>query len=126
MRSVLVVEDEASVRNGLCLLLEIHGFTPLCASSTQEALAVLRDSGIVPTAIVADYRLRNGDTGVAAVRAVRDHTREDIPSLIISGEPDPGRRAAVTDSGLPMLHKPVSPDILMSTLDLMLSDPADR
>lgn len=126
MRSVLIVEDEATVRNGLSILLEMHGFQPLCAGSTQEALEVLKDSGVIPNAIVADYRLRNGDTGVAAVRAVRHQLREDVPGLIISGEADPGRRAAVTDSGLPMLHKPVSPEILMTTLDLMLADGGRR
>ncbi len=120
MRSVLVVEDEASVRQGLCLVLELHGYTPLCASSTQEALELLREAEEAPTAIVADYRLRNGDTGIAAVHAVCQRMQRDIPGLIISGDKDPGRMAAITDSGLPMLHKPVSPDLLMRMLDMMV------
>lgn len=120
MRSVLVVEDEASVRQGLCLLLEVHGFATMCAASTQEALEVIQQNS--PNAIVADYRLRNGDTGVATVRAVWDQLQKEIPGLIISGDNDKNRRDAITASGLPMLHKPVSPDVLMATLDMIMKD----
>ncbi len=121
MGAVLIIEDEALTREGLALVLESAGYAPLCASSTSQAVELVRHGGR-PSVIVADYRLRDGDTGIAAVNAIRQHFGEDLPSVIISGDSAPDRRQQVTESGLCFLHKPVAPDVLIAVLNVIMPD----
>lgn len=119
MGSVLIIDDEALTLEGLALVLESAGFLPLRASSTRQAVELVK-GGEKPAAIVADYRLRDGDTGIAAVAAIREHFGEDLPTVIISGDSAPDRRRQVSDSGLCFLHKPVTADVLIAVLNLMV------
>ncbi|HET8696966.1 MAG TPA: ATP-binding protein, partial [Gammaproteobacteria bacterium] len=59
---VLVVDDEVEVAESIALLLELEGFTVSIASSEREALE--RAAADPPNAIVSDYHLRGGETGL--------------------------------------------------------------
>ena len=122
MGSVLIIEDEALTREGLALVLETAGFLPLQASSTRQAVELVK-AGEKPTAIVADFRLRDGDTGIAAVAAIRELFGEELPTVIISGDTAPDRRQQVSASGLCFLHKPVAPEVLIAVLNEMVPPP---
>jgi DNA-binding response OmpR family regulator len=69
-----------------------------------------------PDALLVDYRLRNGATGVQAIEAIRGQCSHDIPALILSGDTAPERLMEVAQSGLAMMHKPVQPAILRAFL----------
>jgi len=57
--TILLVDDESWFLNGIKRLLRLEGFTIWCATSGEEALAVLRTHPI--RAIVADYRMPGMD-----------------------------------------------------------------
>lgn len=110
---VLVIDDEAAVREAMTLLLEEWGYHVLAVESADTALAVLNQA---PQAIVSDYRLRGEATGAEAIRRVQDAWGAAIPALLVTGDTAPERLQAAKDSGYPLLHKPVAPARLRSFL----------
>ncbi|GIK87068.1 MAG: hypothetical protein BroJett026_25490 [Betaproteobacteria bacterium] len=118
-RRVLVVEDESPVRDGMERLLRAWGCEPWLAADGDAALRIVGERG-APDAIVADFLLRPGRDGLAAVHAVRGQCGRDVPAMIVTGESRRDELARIRDSGLPLLHKPVPPARLRSTLAWLL------
>jgi len=106
---VLVIDDEASVRQGTQDLLELWGCKVLTATDKTEALAVLRQKNQMPDGIIADYRLREQQTGVEAIHAIHTEYNKDIPALIVTGDIATEHLLEVNKSGFQVLHKPVAP-----------------
>lgn len=105
---IAVIEDEAIVLVGYQMLFESWGYEVVAASSAEEALGQLRDRGRGPDAIIADYRLREGRTGVMAIRSIQAEFGDAIPAILVTGDTGPGRLREAAASGLPILHKPVN------------------
>lgn len=113
---IMVIDDEASVREGTQNLLELWGYDVVTAADQQEAIAQLRQQAQVPDGIIADYRLRENHTGVEAIHAIHAEYNSDIPALIVTGDIAAERLREVNDSGFQMLHKPVAPAKLRAFL----------
>ena len=111
---VLVLDDERSVRHGVRLLLEELGCDCSEAGTTDEALASVARSR--PDIVLADMRLRGGDSGIAAVRAIRA-AAGPIPALLVSGDTAPDRLQEASRAGIRLLHKPVSMAVLRGAIE---------
>ena len=93
--------------------------TVLTADSANDACEQLISSEIVPDLIIADYRLRDDQTGDSAIERVREEVNEDVPAMIITGDTSPARLREATASGFRLLHKPVATeDLLVAVADL--------
>ncbi|MDB5914648.1 MAG: integral rane sensor hybrid histidine kinase [Ramlibacter sp.] len=103
--TVLVIDDERSVRIGMRVLLEELGCHFLEASSIQEATSQARATR--PDVILADMRLRNGENGIGAVESVVKAIGP-TPAILISGDTAPDRLQEATRAGIKLLHKPVA------------------
>jgi len=101
---VLVVDDEASIREGMQALLEGWGCSVALAGDLEEALGLLSSQRF--HLIVADYRLRGTSTGVELIRAARARAGF-VPALLVSGDTAPDRLREAASNGLTLLHKPV-------------------
>jgi CheY-like chemotaxis protein len=66
--------------------------------------------------VISDYRLREQRTGVEAIEAIRAQLGTCIPALLITGDTAPKRLREAQASGIPLLHKPVSPSKLYRRL----------
>jgi two-component system, sensor histidine kinase len=104
---VLVVDDEEAVREGMLHLLRDWGCECEAAESIEEALALARLHA--PDLVISDYRLREQRTGVEAIVALRALLGDTLPALLITGDTAPERLREAQASGVPLLHKPVSP-----------------
>jgi len=111
---LLFIDDDEIVREGMLHLLRDWGCECEAAESIEEALALAQLN--VPDVIVSDYRLREQRTGVEAIAAVRRLIGSDIPALLITGDTAPTRLREAQASGIPLLHKPVSPGLLYRKL----------
>lgn len=115
--TVLVIDDERSVRLGMRVLLEELGcrFTEACSveEATREARATR------PDVVLADMRLRNGETGIDAIHAI-EAAIGPTPSLLISGDTAPDRLQEATRAGIKLLHKPVALPLLQAELGRIL------
>lgn len=122
---VLVIEDDAIVRQGMAQLLESWGCECRAVEGIDEALAVLEQWPL--QLLISDYRLRENQTGAQAITQVRAAVGWLVPALIITGDTAPARLREARDSKVPLLHKPVSPTQLYRTLVNSVADlPAAR
>lgn len=111
---LLVIDDDEIVRDGMLHLLRDWGCECEAAESIEEALAIARLNP--PDVVISDYRLREQRTGVEAIAAVRALLGESLPALLITGDTAPERLREAQASGIPLLHKPVSPGKLYRQL----------
>lgn len=116
-RTVLVVDDERSVRIGMRVLLEELGCRCLEASAGEEAIVQARSHK--PDVILADLRLRNGETGIDVIARVVAAIGP-TPALLISGDTAPDRLLEAQRAGITLLHKPVGLLLLQEELARVL------
>ena len=74
-------------------------------------------AGRRPDAIVSDYRLADGRTGIDAIERLRGTLGTAIPAFLISGDTSPERLRDARASGYHLLHKPVPPMALRAMLE---------
>jgi CheY-like chemotaxis protein len=113
---ILVVEDEPMVLAGYQMLFESWGYRVIAAPSTDDALTRLHEAGEAPRFVLADYRLRDGDTGTEAIERLRAAYGRDIPCVLVTGDTAVDRLRHAAASGLAILHKPVNGRQLLDVL----------
>jgi CheY-like chemotaxis protein len=100
------------MRRALSLLLESWGVAVIEAGDTPTALALLQESGTPrPDALLADYQLDDGATGIQAIQAVRRRTGR-LPSRIVTASRTPEVQREARRIGVEVLHKPFDPLML--------------
>ena len=114
---VVVIDDEASVLEGTETLLQLWGCEVIAATEIKELIDKIRQHDQVPDAIIADYRLRNEQTGIDAINEIHAELDHDIPALIITGDTSIEHLRDVNESGYPVLHKPIAPARLHAFLN---------
>ena len=119
---VLLVEDDAEVRNAMDLTLRGWGCEPLLASSFEEALAMLARQSAPPHVLISDLRLANGASGIEAIRSLRAQFGP-LPAALVTGDIASERLSEVGAAGLPVLHKPVQPQALRELLFMLAHTP---
>nr|WP_211114397.1 MHYT domain-containing protein [Azospirillum rugosum] len=113
---VVLVDDDAIILLSMRTMLEGWGYEVVAAMSADEAIGTLTSLGQTPSMIVADYRLREGRTGLQAIRDIFGVCGIRVPALVLTGDTDPARIAEVQQSGYRVLHKPVSAAVLRDAL----------
>jgi len=123
---VVVIDDEGAIREGMGEVLQTWGCRTVLAESADSAIQQLADHHLVPDLIVADYRLREGMTGVQAIQRVHDHAGRDIPAIVVTGDIAPERLREAQQSGYRLLHKPVSAASLRSLAGYLIEKASGR
>ena len=118
---IAVVDDERDVREGLAELLAMWRCKPVAAASVRELLEQLELSGVRPDALIADYRLREHESGAGAIAALRARYGAALPALIMSGDTTPEIFQVAREQRLPLLSKPVRAARLRAALQHLLS-----
>ncbi len=124
--SILVVDDDALVREGMAALLAHWGCEVTLAVSSDDAVIALARCARVPDAILCDYRLPGGKTGIETIRRLREVCGMQIPASLVSGDTAPERLAEARQCGLTLLHKPVRPAKLRALLEHLLGQRSSR
>ena len=104
---VMVIDDEVDIQDAMRQLLLKWGCEVSSVSSIGDALEKVQ-SGFIPDLIIADYRLRDSETGIAAIQAVSNIANHTIPGILITGDTAPERLQEASQSGFKLLHKPVN------------------
>ncbi|MFO1287968.1 MAG: hybrid sensor histidine kinase/response regulator [Rubrivivax sp.] len=102
---VLLLDDEPAVRRAMRNALAHFGCRVAEAGSSEEALAQL--ASFKPGLVLADWQLRDGDTGLLAVQRLRERL-SGLPAILISGDTDATLRRDAAAAGLALLSKPVT------------------
>jgi signal transduction histidine kinase/CheY-like chemotaxis protein len=106
---ILVIDNEADIREGLNSVLQLWGYQVITAASLDDAQQQLTSKNIQPDIIISDYRLKGGNTGVHAIKALHETYDKPIPALIITGDIAVGPLLDMDKSDFQVLFKPVAP-----------------
>lgn len=106
---IVVIDDEASIRDGMQSLLEQWKYNVISAADKEEVLTLLRQQSRTPDGIIADYRLREHKTGLEVIQAIHTEYNNKIPALVVTGDTSADELREVNKSGFEVLHKPVAP-----------------
>jgi CheY-like chemotaxis protein/two-component sensor histidine kinase len=120
---ILVIEDNAAVRQAYEAMLGFSGYEIVSAETGEEALELAAREGWRFDAILADHRLGAGLNGTAAAKEISLRAGRAIPTMVVTGDTAREPLTEISASGFAMLHKPVDADKLCATLASLLSGP---
>jgi CheY-like chemotaxis protein len=123
--TLLVVEDESSVRHLACGVLEAQGYEVLSALNGQEALRVAREHKGAPIRLVITDVIMPLMGGKVMAEWLQT-TYPDLKILFTSGYTDDAiSHHGVLDAGVKFLSKPYTPATLARKVRAMLDNEAD-
>ena len=122
--TVLIVEDEKSLRNLTRLVLETQGYTVLSASNGHEGLRAAREHHGAPIALVVTDVIMPGMNGKEMAEQLRiDYP--NLPILFTSGYTDDAlAHYGVLNPGVDLLLKPHTPAALARKVRELLDKPS--
>tara|TARA_Y200000002_G_scaffold376310_1_gene379966 strand:- start:1407 stop:2123 length:717 start_codon:yes stop_codon:yes gene_type:complete len=114
-KTVLIVDDEAAIREMVSLALETAKFNVLEASDSQDGHAIIIDSQ--PDVVLLDWMMP-GTTGLELLRRLRrDPLTEKIPVILLTAKTSEDSKITGLDSGADdFISKPFSPKELVSRI----------
>jgi signal transduction histidine kinase len=118
---VLLVENDVDVLRAMTSLLERWQCVVRPATSTEEALDTLGDTGWTPDIVIADQHLDSGDLGTNTVLEVRDYLGRPVPALIVTADTSELVAKAARSAGIELMRKPLKPAQLRALLAHLLA-----
>jgi DNA-binding NtrC family response regulator len=116
MTTVLIVEDESGIREGLGSAVETLRFRPMLAAGLTEARQALA-AGSALDCVLLDIRLKDGD-GLDFLRELRAGEHADVPVIITTAYGDSERTIrAMRDGAFDYLTKPFHLPTLLATIE---------
>jgi signal transduction histidine kinase len=118
---ILLIENDPSGAEAMAALWEGWGCDVATTRSTADALQRLSELGGAPDAIVADLHLDHGESGLAAVEAIRQSMKMDVPAMIITADYSEKAAKEASFHGLEVMKKPVKPAEMRALLSFLLT-----
>ena len=116
---IAVIDDDPAAVEGVRALFSTWGAEIAGGAHADAVLAALGEVERYPDLIVADLRLSDGASGLAAIARLRDELGERVPALVVSGDLGANAEREVREAGFLLLPKPVVPaslEVAASTL----------
>ena len=119
---IFILDDEADVRETLCIILAAGGYSPVCFADETGLMEALRRRS--PSGVLLDVNL----PGRSGLDILKDLAAYHAPVLMISGQGDiPTAVAAIKDGAIDFIQKPFkSKEILDRIGTIVASFPPDR
>lgn len=119
-RVVLVVENDPNMRRAYELILRDRlGMVPRLAGSTSEAVATMGEEP--PDLILADYNLDYDDTGLQAIKALREAAGVAVPAIVVTAQRDAEIARTCTEIRVPLIEKPVRSEDLQALIQSIIT-----
>jgi signal transduction histidine kinase/CheY-like chemotaxis protein len=116
---VIVIDDDALVLDSMGGLLRNWGCRVAAAATPDEVLADLGPDER-PDLMICDYRLANGQSGIAVIADLRNAYGASVPAFLMSGDTTPERLREARESGHHLLYKPVHAMALRAMINRLL------
>lgn len=117
---ILLIDDEASVRNATALFLKIDGHEVRSAGSPEEALQLLEKWEQAPDIIVSDFQLNAALSGADLIEQLRKLRQREIPAVVLSGDTIKVTPRCASIIACRVLHKPVDAEELSAHIRKVL------
>lgn len=121
-RRVLLLDDEADIRDAMTELLATWGVQLTAVGNESEAAEAMENakaSAAPFELLVCDYRLSDEANGAEVGLRLRARFDAGLPLLLISGETSPERLKRVRELGIALIAKPVDADALRYMISAM-------
>ena len=118
-REILVVEDEAPIREMICFVLEQNGYNPIPAADINAATQLIKEP--YPDLILLDWMLPGG-TGVKFAKSLKqsEYTR-NIPIIMLTARGDEDDKVKGFEAGVDdYVTKPFSPKELIARIKAVI------
>ena len=119
-RFAVLVDDDEIVLLGLQSIVHGWGYETLSGGSVEQVLDRVKASKRIPDIIIADYRLREGRTGIEAIQEIRRLVGAEVPAIVLTGETGMEWQQEATGVGVGVAFKPVTPQQLHQVLRRLL------
>ena len=116
---MLLVEDDASVRDATRMLLRVEGYRVTAVANLAEALHSVREQG-VPELLITDLHLAEGELGTQVIAALRVETGTELKAVLITGDTSAIIKELAADPHLRITSKPVNAEELLELLRKLL------
>ncbi|HHX8749328.1 TPA: phosphate regulon transcriptional regulator PhoB [Morganella morganii] len=118
-RRILVVEDEAPIREMVCFVLEQNGYQPVEADDYDAAIARLVEP--FPDLVLLDWMIPGG-SGIQVIKHMkRDSQLREIPVMMLTARGEEEDRVKGLETGADdYLTKPFSPKELVARVKAIL------
>src|SRR5215469_3563610 len=116
---VLLVEDDASVRDATRMLLRVEGYRVTAVANLAEALHSVREEG-APELLITDFHLAEGELGTQVIAALRMETGTELKAVLITGDTSAIVKDLAADPHLRITSKPVNAEELLELLRKLL------
>jgi len=113
--SILCIDNEQSIREGMEALLAGWGCRTICAADAAGALERLQAGAVVPDVVLVDYHLDKG-TGIEAAALLRGDLGATLPVVLITADRSAAVRKTAEAASIAILHKPVKAPALRALL----------
>lgn len=112
--TVFVVDDDASIRDALSLLISLKGLRASVFSSAEDFLAVYEASW--RGCLLTDLQMPGGMNGLELQATLRDRN-VSLPVVVLTAHGDvSAARTALKNGAVDFLEKPVDDDVLLDVL----------
>jgi two-component system CheB/CheR fusion protein len=122
--TILVVEDDAEVRELLEIGLSAEGHRVVTANDGVEALDLLDRSAVQPGLIISDFNLPNGMDGLCVASKLRARLRRSVPVIILTGDISTKTLREIAVQKCEHLNKPASLKDLVAVIEHLVPTPA--
>jgi two-component system, OmpR family, KDP operon response regulator KdpE len=119
--TILVVDDEAPIRELLMRIVESNGYQAVLAADVEEALKVLTTASV--DAMLLDLHMPGEYDGEELLFLLRDRG-DNIPIIVVSGWVDDESTINNPDCVHAVLKKPIHTESLLAALSSALGQPA--
>jgi CheY-like chemotaxis protein len=121
-KRVLVVEDDADIRQALLEVLQDHAYDAVSAGNGQEALARLQSTATRPCLILLDVMMPVMDGWTFRTAQASDPELRSIPVVVLTAHASAPQVAEAMDVA-GYLRKPVKLDTLLATVHRFCDHP---
>lgn len=112
---LMVVENDTSLAAAIEMRLEEWGAHVITVTSGTNALDLLEEIDLIPDALILDFQLGNGMTGLELYCRIKERYGE-VPAMVISATRSRELQLACDVFNLPLMTKPLDAMQLVQTL----------
>jgi PAS domain S-box-containing protein len=115
--TVLLIEDETSVRSALSRVLTSKGIEVIGAATMSDAATLMKQKDMCPDLVLCDYNLPGPTNGVESIKSLRAALAWNFPAIVMTGDTRSKTTDAIHAYGVSLLVKPFLGDELIRLIN---------
>jgi PAS domain S-box-containing protein len=124
--TVLVIEDETSVRSALNRMLTLKGIGVIGAATVSDAVTLIKQRNLYPDLVLCDYNLPGPMNGVESIKALRASLAWNLPAIVMTGDTRSKTMETIASHGMSLLVKPFLGDELIQLINRLYRSSESR